>query len=542
MLTLTDRKVIRDNLSKLEKIVTKARTAALKRDFSCFSVDDRRLFLGLLEKSELKHADIKNQIDFIEKYYINLDREYSNQLIRQASDDITAYAEAINREWIPARHHVLMLNKLEDLLYGRTQRLIISLPVGHAKTVYASKVFPTYTLGKDPHERVIWAGHTQRFVETQIAAHVRTIINSDAYSRIFPKVEIMTDTAAEMTFAPVREATNGSYVVKGAQSAISGYRASLIGADDLYPTLAEAQSSTYRKAVYGWFFGDLMTRSLPYTRIVLVCTRWHRQDIIGELLDAAEKGTGQKWETVIMSALCDEKESDPLEREVGDALWPEFFDKAFLEAKKSETPPKIWRCLYQGKPIDDEGAVVKANWFQYWDSLPDEKIVKKRFVAVDTAGSAEKKSDYTAGTAWIQTHDNRYFLTDIIRGKWDYYEIIRQINEFARKNKASAILIEDTAMGRSILTSQKHQMACPMVPIKPENKNKEYHFQEISPMFMTGQVYLPRAHALLPDLEQEMLEFPESKHDDLVDSMTVGLRWGKGKSVARGIFKLIGVN
>lgn len=537
-LKLDDRKKIRDHLSTLEGLILETRKEMVGRSMRTEAQKD--LFNRFLAH-EVRNADIDVQVEFVERYLTDADKTYKARILAQAADDITSYAEAINYEWFPARHHVLMLSKLQDVLECKSNRLIISLPVGHAKTVYASKVFPTYAIGRDPHERIITAGHTQRFVEKEIGQTVRRIIASDEFHSIFPQVTTSTETADSITFNPIRNTTEGRYVVKGAGSGISGYRASLIIADDLYPQLADAQNASYRQTVYNWFFGDLMTRRLPTTRVVLVCTRWHHQDIIGELLASAEAGTGDKWDTVIMPAICDDPETDPLGRKEGEPLWPEFFDKTYMENVKRSVPGKIWRCLYQGKPIAEDGTVVKASWFQYWDNLPDPKMVRRRFVAFDTADKTNSRSDYSAGTAWIQTHDNRYFLVDIMQQKLEYTELIRAINDFARKNKASAILLEDSAAGRSILSSMKGQMAAPMVPIRTENKTKSFRFEEVSPMFECGQVFLPRIHVKLDDLERELLEFPEGKHDDIVDSVTMALRWGKGSGVKRGVFQLIGV-
>jgi predicted phage terminase large subunit-like protein len=41
--------------------------------------------------------------------------------------------------------------------------------------------------------------------------------------------------------------------------------------------------------------------------------------------------------------------------------------------------------------------------------------------------------------------------------------------------------------------------------------------------FEAGHVYFPRNAPFLPDLEAELLTFPQGKHDDQVDSITQAL-------------------
>jgi len=178
--------------------------------------------------------------------------------------------------------------------------------------------------------------------------------------------------------------------------------------------MAEANSKAWRDKVMDWWTGDIMRRLLPGGNVVLVCTRWHGEDVIGNLLDTMQKG-GEKWDTVILPAICEDPESDPLGRKEGEALWPEFHTVEHLRSVKANTPAKTWNCLYQANPVAAAGGVLKEEWFSYWENLPDQKMIKRRFVSFDTANSANQRSDFTVGTAWIETFDRRFFLTDIVR-------------------------------------------------------------------------------------------------------------------------------
>lgn len=503
--------------------------------------NQERLFLSSLSQQSAT-TDINGQIAFLQALIDEGERFYDAQLLEAARTDITAFSEYIEPEWVPARHHQLMLQKLVDnILHGEDQRLIVSMPVGHAKTVYSSFITPAYQFGLDPHTRVIAAGHTQNFVETAISRKVRGIIQSERYKKVFPDTQISPDSRASdyFTFVSPTGRQPGHYVARGAGSGIAGFRATRIFADDLYPNMEAANSKAFREKVKEWWFGDLMTRLLPGGNAVLVCTRWHADDVIGNLLEAMQSG-GEKWDTVLLPAVCEDPENDPLGRAEGEALWPELHTIDHLLKIKRNSPTRTWNCLYQGNPVAEGGGVVKEEWFSYWDHKPADHLIRRRFVAFDCANSATARSDFTVGTAWIETVDKRFFLVDAVRKRVEFPDLVKLVDEFARRNEASSILVEDAGHGKALIQSQQGTMFAPIIGLKPGNKSKDFRFDSVSPLFETGAVLLPKHHELKGEIEKELLEFPNSAKDDIVDSISHALNWARGSNVHRGMRKLKG--
>ena len=65
----------------------------------------------------------------------------------------------------PAAHHRLLIDWLEKLARGETQRLAIFMPPGSAKSRYGSVLFPPRLMASAPQLDVLAASHT-----TQLAA------------------------------------------------------------------------------------------------------------------------------------------------------------------------------------------------------------------------------------------------------------------------------------------------------------------------------------------------------------------------------------
>lgn len=466
-------------------------------------------------------------------------------LFAAARTDLAAFAEFVDPEWVPAAHHQIMINKLtESFINGENGRLIVSMPMGHGKSVYSSLAAPAFIFGHNPHERIIAAGHTQDFIEKAIARKVRGIIQTDRYKRLFPEAVISQESRAAdyFTLMPTRPGAPGQYVARGAGGGIAGYRATRIVADDLYPSIKDANSKSFREHVSTWFNGDLAPRLLPGGNMVLVTTRFHAADLVGELLEAMKREGGEKWETVILPAICEEEEGDPLGRKHGEALWPEFHTFDSLMVKKANLAARIWNTMYQCNPGADDSGIVKEDWIQRWDELPPDNMIRRRFVSFDVAQTANTRSDWTVGTAWIETLSKKFYLVDVCRARVEFTDLIRLVNDFASRNKASAILVEDAGHGKALLQAYQGRLTAPMIAISAHQKSKLIRFDEVSPMFEAGTVVLPMRHELLAEVERELFSYPNvvGGHDDVVDSVSQALRWARGMNLRRGTKKLGG--
>ncbi len=66
----------------------------------------------------------------------------------------------------------------------------------------------------------------------------------------------------------------------------------------------------------------------------------------------------------------------------------------------------------------------------------------------------------------------------------------------------------------------------PIIEIVPHD-DKLTRFYQIVPIIESGKVFLPHQAVWLNDFEYEILMFPETRHDDQVDSTVQYLQWMK---------------
>ena len=135
----------------------------------------------------------------------------------------------------------------------------------------------------------------------------------------------------------------------------------------------------------------------------------------------------------------------------------------------------------------------------------------------DVANKQGEENDYSVCTTWL-VHENKYYLIDVLRGRFDFPTLRTKVFEHAKLHKASHILIEDAGFGTALIQELKTAHFS-VIPVKPEY-DKKIRMAIQSAKFESGQVFFPKEAPWLADLEAELFAFPSGRHDDQVDSIS----------------------
>jgi predicted phage terminase large subunit-like protein len=119
--------------------------------------------------------------------------------------------------------------------------------------------------------------------------------------------------------------------------------------------------------------------------------------------------------------------------------------------------------------------------------------------------------------------ENRYYLTDVLRGRFDFPTLRRKVAEQAKLHKASQVLIEDAGFGTALIQDLKTADSSVIAVIPEYDKKIRMALQ--AGKFENGQVLLPKEAPWLADLEEELFAFPNGRHDDQVDSISQALAY-----------------
>jgi predicted phage terminase large subunit-like protein len=89
---------------------------------------------------------------------------------------------------------------------------------------------------------------------------------------------------------------------------------------------------------------------------------------------------------------------------------------------------------------------------------------------------------------------------------------------------ASALLIEDKASGQSLIQELQRDTTLPVLPVKVDS-DKVSRAYAVTPTIEAGRVFLPEGAPWVTEYVDEMANFPNAAHDDVVDSTTQALAY-----------------
>ena len=173
-------------------------------------------------------------------------------------------------------------HELDKITHGDSRRLMVFMPPRHGKSELVTIRYTAWRLLCEPRLRIVIGSYNQRLAN-RFSRRIRSIY-LDRLAAISRDEE--TDDAA-LVLARTDEwetAAGGGVKAVGAGAGITGFGADLIIIDDPIKSRADAESKNNRERVEEWFHDDLMTRLEPNGSVILIQTRWHKDDLAGRLL------------------------------------------------------------------------------------------------------------------------------------------------------------------------------------------------------------------------------------------------------------------
>ena len=181
--------------------------------------------LSPADQAELLETMPKEERDDLLKIVEELDTRGDR---KEVQEDFLAFVKQVWPEFIAGKHHAQMAEAFESVASGKCKRLIINMPPRHTKSEFASYLLPAWFLGKYPNKKIIQTSHTAELA-VGFGRKVRNLVDSEKYKRLFPTVELQSDSKAAG-----RWNTNygGDYFAIGVGGAVTGKGADLLIIDD----------------------------------------------------------------------------------------------------------------------------------------------------------------------------------------------------------------------------------------------------------------------------------------------------------------------
>lgn len=447
----------------------------------------------------------------------------------QVSEDFTVFCKASGiRE--SAITEVLTRSVDVEALQTSLGCVAISTPPQEGKTTWIVHHI-AWQLIRNPWLRVVYATYSQARANA-VSRQIRSIVK--AWTPL-------AQGSATVERWETRE--GGGLLAAGRGSAMTGFRSDLTVIDDPIKDMVEAQSELIRESTVEWFSSVVLTRMSNLSQIIVIATRWHKDDLISHVI----KPEVLSADYVNIPAQATHEDTDPLGRVVGEWL-PSVQNRSerSWQLIKRAVGTYVWQALYQGDPQVTGGSYINVAKIDVlpWESMVfmDERtgsmqtlnralIIQSWDLTFGAIQNGRKKQassgDYVAGHVWACLGGAKWILVDRVHGRFTFTETVTQVQMMsARWPQTSRVYVEKAANGAALLNTLAKRAAL-IKPVTAQG-SKEVRALAIQPVVDEGNVAILDSVLEAVDAEgrsgqlmlQEFRDFPFGKHDDDVDAMT----------------------
>ncbi len=459
---------------------------------------------------------------------------------RAKADNFLDYILHVRPDFIIEEVHIAVAEKLEKIVTGEIDRLMVFMPPRTGKSLMGSVLFPSYYIGHHPADQMMQVSHSTGLAES-FGREARNLLLDEAFQQIFPNTRLSKDSRSTSNWATTQ---NGKYAAVGVGTGIAGRGWHLGCLDDVLDEQG-ALSKVEKDSIWEWYGPGFYTRRMPNRNaIVSIQTRWAVDDLAGRLLaQSVIEPEADQWDVLSIPALLDDASAelltrishepkyrkylateqfpDPITFKAGDSFSPRRWPmKELLRAKRNMTK-RAWSALYGQNPYEEEGGILPRDQWRLWkkDEPPACEYVMQVY---DTAFEVEEVNDYSARTTWgifKRPEDGKYacILLERYKKRVTFPELRDEAWESYREFQPDRVFVEKKASGHSLIQELRRK-GVPISPVKVKD-SKLARAHACSIVLEQGCVYyMDRSWA--EEVRQECAEFPNGKHDDLVDTCT----------------------
>lgn len=424
----------------------------------------------------------------------------------------------------PAEFH----KEIIDLLQQNYPKNCIVAPRGHAKSSLISLAYVLHQIVFCKSEFIILLSDTLSQSKYFLDAIKREFETNEKLIALFGNL-----VGSKWGEEEIETKTEIKIIALGAEQKIRGlkhrqHRPSLIVADDL-ENEELVSSPERRKKLYRWFNASVIPALASNGRIIIVGTILHYDSVL------MKTSKDETYRTRFYKAKADN----------GTMLWPEHMDLAAWEQKRDDYRKRglvdVFYGEWQNDPVNDENSIFKKDWFQYFsqtekgfkiDRVSENSSLKigkqfslddlNVFITVDLAISHRESADYTVILAAGIDSSNNIFVLEYERDRFTPMETIEKIFTMQKKYEKQFIRagIESVGYQKSLQWFVEDEMKrrnqfFALEELRADT-DKERRIRGLQPRYAIGSVY---HRSWQTELEEEMLRFPKSPHEDILDAL-----------------------
>lgn len=451
----------------------------------------------------------------------------AEELLRNWKLTPATFAYKMSRgTWIPKEFLMKVSLRIATAIARGNGRLIVSWPPRHGKSELITVNTPLWTMENFPGKQIVICSYGAD-LSTDFGRKIRDMI-TDPENEELLDAKLRKDSKRLAKFMMEDKSTLTSVGIGGP---ITGRGADVLLLDDYIKSIKEAESQVQRDFVYNWFTTTAMSRLEPGATVIIVATRWHKDDLIGRLL----KAYPEDWEYIRLPAIAEE--DDPLGRIKGEPLFPERQSLERLEEQKKLLGSFYFNAIYQQDPQAEEDKKASKEWLRplsSWSNPPRmEEFLWVR--AWDFAGTFGQ-GDFSSGMRIGYHPPTRSVLIDnVLRkrlGPAELKRLVRQTAEIDGLTVGVIIEQEPGSSGKAVIEHYtndvlpEYHVVADMTAMSGEKKYVRAHPSLAAAE--AGKVYYHDGQSWNKDFLEEFDNFPNeggNEFDDQIDCYAMGYNY-----------------
>lgn len=423
---------------------------------------------------------------------------------REITDQLTKNPNLV--EW-------LHMSREERAQKPVTKKLLM-VPRGCFKSTIASVDFPLWASWHDPNIRIMIdsesMGTSKKFLAEQqgiIQDPVfKTLVCDDEGKPFLVPDTKVAGGLTEKTILWDRRtipAKEKSIFCAGADTAETGSHPDIIIMDDLVSERNVSTPEQIEKVKQHYRFAFSLLE--PGGILILIGTRYHMNDLYNDVL------TDLSYNVYYKPAILDD----------GSYFFPTRLNQERLDDLRRTQGSYIFSSQYMLTPLNNDDAIFKDEWFKEYEEKDLKGKRLNTFLTIDPAISQKETADYTAMTVSSIDSDGNIYIRKYKEARLSPQEILDMAFELSDEYDLMKIGIESVAYQKSLIFFMRQQMRArhnmlSIVELKAD-RDKVRRAHGLQPYLENGMFFIKKD---MTRLKQQMLEFPFSKNDDLVDTVT----------------------
>lgn len=450
----------------------------------------------------------------VDNYFETVDQQI---LIEQAQGALNEYAAMIrekvlieNRIDILAEeilgytledHHSQILDSQQTPIDGKQMTLAFR---GAGKSTVGTIARIIFEIIKNPNIRILLASNTQIQAEVFLREIKNHFAANDKLRDIFGDfVGSKWDAREIIVRGRVKTHKESTVTCIGVGGPTASRHYDLIIGDDLADE-ENSRTELQRERLWTWYMKSLIPTLLAHGRLFILGTRWHPQDLYGQLL-----------KLMSIQKLC----IIPAIREDGTSAWPNEWPIDKLLKLKSEMGLVIFETQYQMNTAAMEGKIFSYDSFFWYENLPAELI---KIGGVDLAISQKETADYFAMVILgIEVKTGRKYVIKFHRSRKKYTEQTAYISQQIVGQGLIKCGIEANAYQAAQVTEVADVVGKGKVLPVFTLKDKTTRAMKLAAKCENEEILFHKDHMLLIE---ELLSMPDGEHDDLFDALDIAVR------------------